>query len=111
MLSKIKAVVLEKPTLALRDGRGSGDATMQTLKIDERLWSSGMLPEGILEQWHVVDQEEVVDGQLLASVRIEDALHDIVAPAGGRIALAVPAASLIEPGSMIAMIGPAVATP
>ncbi len=72
--------------------------------VAEDLWASTMLPEGILERWVVSDGAAVNAGDRIAEVRIEDALHEVMAPAGGRLTIAVAANGIIEPGSTIGQI-------
>ncbi len=72
--------------------------------VAEDLWASTMLPEGILERWVVSDGAAVNAGDRIAEVRIEDALHEIMAPEGGRLTIAVAANGIIEPGSTIGQI-------
>ena len=50
---------------------------MQDIKIDEALWASFILPEGILRRWFVVDGASVSAGDLIAEIQIEDARHEI----------------------------------
>ncbi|MER9371114.1 biotin/lipoyl-containing protein [Mesorhizobium sp. M0491] len=57
---------------------------MQYIKVDETLWASSMLPEGILEQWFIASGDTIKAGDRIAEIRVEGALHEIVAPAGGR---------------------------
>ena len=57
---------------------------MQDIKVDEALWASNMLPEGVVERWFIADGAIVAAGDPMAETRIEDALHDIenkIAPA------------------------------
>jgi biotin carboxyl carrier protein len=77
---------------------------MTDVKIDEGLWRSGMLPEGIVEKWFVADGAAVAAGAAMAQVRIEGALHDIVAPAAGRVKIVAASRALIEPGSLLAQL-------
>ena len=51
---------------------------MADVRVAEDLWSTGMLPEGILERWLVADGSRVRAGEAVAAVRIGEALHDIV---------------------------------
>lgn len=78
---------------------------MQYIRVDETLWASTMLPEGIVERWFVANQEVVAKGQRIAEIRIEDALHDIVSPASGRVTIVATASSLVEPGALLATLG------
>ena len=68
----------------------------------EALWRNSMLPEGILERWLVADGDTARAGHAIAHVRIEGALHDIVAPATGL--LSISALSVIEPGFLLATL-------
>lgn len=77
---------------------------MQHIRVDEALWASTMLPEGIVQRWFIADQAVVAKGQRIAEVRIEDALHDIVSPASGRMTIVAAALSLVEPGTLLATL-------
>jgi pyruvate/2-oxoglutarate dehydrogenase complex dihydrolipoamide acyltransferase (E2) component len=79
---------------------------MNTISInaDEALWRNNMLPEGILERWLVVDGAIVREGHAVAEIRIEGALHDIVAPATGRLTVSAPRLAVIEPGYLLATL-------
>ena len=50
---------------------------MQDIKVDEALWASSMLPEGIVERWFIADGAIVAAGDPMAEIRIEDALHEM----------------------------------
>jgi pyruvate/2-oxoglutarate dehydrogenase complex dihydrolipoamide acyltransferase (E2) component len=75
------------------------------IKIDDRLWASSMLPEGVVERWRVEDGALVAIGAVLAEVRIEDAVHEIIAPAGGQLTILATVNSVIEPGSLLGRLG------
>lgn len=77
---------------------------MADIRVDEKLWASSILPEGIVERWFVVDGVVVAIGERIAEVRIEDALHEIVAPAGGRLSIIAAAHAVVEPGSLLARV-------
>lgn len=77
---------------------------MVDVKVAEDLWASRMLPEGLIERWLSSDGAIVAVGDPLVEVRIEDALHEILAPAAGRLKIASAADDFIEPGSVIASI-------
>jgi pyruvate/2-oxoglutarate dehydrogenase complex dihydrolipoamide acyltransferase (E2) component len=77
---------------------------MQDIKVDEALWASSMLPEGIVERWFIVDGAIVAAGDLMAEVRIEDTLHEITAPASGRLTIIAAANTIVEPGSLLARL-------
>jgi pyruvate/2-oxoglutarate dehydrogenase complex dihydrolipoamide acyltransferase (E2) component len=79
---------------------------MKTLRInaDEAFWRNSMLPEGILERWLVSDGDTARAGHAIAQVRLEGALHDIVAPATGLLSISAPSLSVIEPGFLLATL-------
>ena len=74
------------------------------INADEALWRNSMLPEGILERWLVADGDTVREGHAIAQVRIEGALHDIVASASGRLAISAPTLAVIDPGLLLATL-------
>jgi pyruvate/2-oxoglutarate dehydrogenase complex dihydrolipoamide acyltransferase (E2) component len=79
---------------------------MNTIRVnaDEALWRNCMLPEGILERWLVADGETAHEGHAVAQVRVEGALHDIVAPTTGRLTISAPTLAVIEPGFLLATL-------
>lgn len=77
---------------------------MLYIKVDEALWGSSMLPEGILERWFIASGDMITAGERIAEVRVEDALHEIVAPADGRATIVASANAVIEPGSILATL-------
>lgn len=77
---------------------------MPDIRVSEALWSSGMLPEGILERWLVEDSTTVRVGEAVAAVRIGEELHDILSSAAGQVSLMAPAGELIDPGCIIAEV-------
>lgn len=77
---------------------------MQYIKVDEALWASSMLPEGIVERWFITSGDMVRAGERIAEVRVEDALHEIVTPADGRATIVAAANAVIEPGSILATL-------
>ncbi len=74
------------------------------INADEALWRNNMLPEGILERWLVADGDTAREGHAVAQIRIESALHDVVAPATGRLAISASALAVIEPGFLLATL-------
>jgi hypothetical protein len=72
--------------------------------IPDDLWSSSILPEGILECWLVADQIQVATGSPIAQLRIEGALHDLLAPAAGRLTQITAPGAVIDPGALIGEI-------
>lgn len=77
---------------------------MQYIKVDGGLWASSMLPEGIVERWFIASGVKVKAGERIAEIRIEDALHDIVAPADGHATIVATVNDIIEPGSVLATL-------
>ncbi len=79
---------------------------MTDIKGSEDLWASSMLPEGIVERWFVPDGAFVKTGDRIAEIRIEDARHEIIAPATGRLTIVLAINGIIEPGSVFGKIDP-----
>jgi pyruvate/2-oxoglutarate dehydrogenase complex dihydrolipoamide acyltransferase (E2) component len=77
---------------------------MQDIQVDEALWASSMLPEGIVERWFIADGATVPKGDLMAEIRIEDALHEITAPASGRLTIVAAVNTVVQPGSLLARL-------
>lgn len=78
---------------------------MTDIRISTDFWAGRMLPEGILERWRVADGAVVAAGDVVAEVRIEDALHELMAPAPGKLTKLSRVNEVIEPGSVIGQIG------
>ena len=74
------------------------------ISVSPELWATSILPEGILERWMLLDGRSVEIGDPVAVVRIESALHDIIAPAKGRLYIHCNANAVVEPGSVIGYI-------
>lgn len=74
------------------------------ISIAPGLWATSLLPEGILERWIFADGQEVEIGDPVAVVRIESALHDIIAPAKGRLHIQSKTNAVVEPGCVIGYI-------
>lgn len=77
---------------------------MADIRVAEELWTTGMLPEGVLERWFVENGARVRAGEAVAAVRIGEALHDIVSPVGGRLEVMAPANEVVDPGCIIAEV-------
>lgn len=81
------------------------DTTLKSaISIAPELWRTSILPEGILERWIFRNGSEVEAGDPVAVVRIESALHDVLAPAMGQLHIQCRANEVIEPGSVIGYI-------
>ena len=78
---------------------------MVEVRVSEDLWAARVLPEGELERWRADDGQVVTAGQALAEVRIEDALHEILAPGSGVLMRAARVGDVIEPGSVLGQVG------
>ena len=74
------------------------------ITVPAELWATNILPEGLLERWIFADAALVEAGDPVASVRIEGALHNIIAPSRGRLHISSWPNAVIEPGSAIGTI-------
>jgi pyruvate/2-oxoglutarate dehydrogenase complex dihydrolipoamide acyltransferase (E2) component len=74
------------------------------IKVDEALWASSMLPEGVVERWFQQDGEIVMAGDVVAEISLEGAIHKITAPAAGRLAIVTGVNSIIEPGAVLGRV-------
>jgi pyruvate/2-oxoglutarate dehydrogenase complex dihydrolipoamide acyltransferase (E2) component len=74
------------------------------IAVTPDLWAASVLPEGLIERWLIPDGAFVEAGDPVASVRVEDALHDLMAPARGRLCIEIKANSVIEPGATVGRI-------
>jgi pyruvate/2-oxoglutarate dehydrogenase complex dihydrolipoamide acyltransferase (E2) component len=74
------------------------------IRIETDLWATSMFPEGLIERWLVLDGAAVMVGDPVAKVRIADGLHEITAPASGRLTIAAARNAVVEPGSVIAQV-------
>ena len=68
------------------------------------LWTTNVMPEGVIERWLFPDGSRVEAGDPIATVRIEDALHELVAPARGRLNIGLRVNSVVEPGTAIGTV-------
>lgn len=74
------------------------------ISVAPELWATSILPEGILERWIYANGRPVEAGDPVAVVRIESALHDIMAPTKGQLHINCQANAVIEPGSIIGYV-------
>ena len=79
---------------------------MTEIRVAPELWSTSMLPQGILQQWRRPQGAFVWAGEPIACVRIEDSLHELIAPASGRLKTEVSPNSVVEPGMVIGRLDP-----
>ena len=79
---------------------------MVDIRLSEDLWSTSMAPEGVLERWRVRPAEIAVAGTTVAEVRIDDALHEAIAPASGRLTILMGSNAVVQPGDVIGRIDP-----
>jgi len=79
---------------------------MAEIRISEQFWSTSLAPEGVLEGWRSRDGGLVRDGASVARVRIEDAIHEILAPCSGRLSILLNRNAVVEPGTVIGQIRP-----
>lgn len=77
---------------------------MVDIHVADSLWTSAMAPEGLVEKWLLQEGANVAAGHAICVVRIEDALHDIVAPTSGKLTIVAKVNHLIEPGALLARI-------
>lgn len=71
------------------------------ISVPADLWATSVMPEGIVERWLYPDESFVAAGDPVAVVRIEDGLHDILAPCKGRLHVGCRTNTVIEPGMVI----------
>ena len=64
-----------------------------------------------MERWFIADGATVAAGAPIAEIRIEDALHEITAPASGRLTIVAAANTVVEPGSLLARLAKDEASP
>jgi len=74
------------------------------IRVDAGLWRNTMLPEGYIETWLRPDGAAVEAGDPVAAIRIEDALHDLPAPAQGLLHILEKVNAVVEPGTVIGEI-------
>ena len=72
--------------------------------VDENLWRTRLMPEGILTSWRVADGATVTAGELIAELAIEDLTHGVVAPADGILRQLYDVGEIIDPGAIIGEI-------
>lgn len=76
----------------------------QPIRIDENLWRAAVAPEGVLEWWFRPDGAQVAAGEKVAQVQIEGAIHDVMAPADGKLRVLAFAGAVLDPGAVIGQV-------
>jgi pyruvate/2-oxoglutarate dehydrogenase complex dihydrolipoamide acyltransferase (E2) component len=74
------------------------------IAVPPELWACSLLPQGVVEQWLFPHGSRVNAGDPLATIRIEDSLHELTAPAKGRLSIAVKRNGVIDPGTVLGTI-------
>ena len=74
---------------------------MIPIRVTSGLWSTSVLPQGILQEWRCPDGALVRAGEPVALIQIEDSRHELLAPASGWLKMDVKPNSVIEPGMVI----------
>jgi len=77
---------------------------MPNIYVPDEPWSRSKTPLGVLERWRVRNGERVERGQAVAEVRVDDALHELVAPCSGRMRTFAEDNDLVAPGALIGRI-------
>ncbi len=77
---------------------------MLSVFVPDDLWATSMMPQGLVDRWLVRDGAAVAAGDPIAVVRVEGALHELMSPGAGRLAIAAAANSVITPGALIATV-------
>jgi hypothetical protein len=74
---------------------------MIPIRVAPALWSTSIMPQGLLQEWRCPEGALVRAGDPVACVQIEDSRHELTAPASGRLKIELPPNSVIEPGMVI----------
>jgi pyruvate/2-oxoglutarate dehydrogenase complex dihydrolipoamide acyltransferase (E2) component len=77
------------------------------VRVDEAIWASTILPEGIIQRWFIADGAVAETGAKIAEIRVEGALHEITSPARGRLTIVAAVNDVVERGSLLATLAPA----
>lgn len=89
----------------IQDAPVPPETAVTTIRVPTDLWTTSLMPEGILERWLVPDGADVSAGDPVACVRINDDLHEIISPATGRISAMSAPNTVVDPGAVIAQLG------
>ena len=82
----------------------SEDMQGVNVRVDEAIWASSILPEGIVERWFIADGAIAEAGEKIAEIRVEGAVHEITSPARGRVTIVAAVNNVVEPGSLLATL-------
>jgi pyruvate/2-oxoglutarate dehydrogenase complex dihydrolipoamide acyltransferase (E2) component len=74
------------------------------VRVDEAIWASTILPEGIVQRRFIADGALAETGVKIAEIRVEGALHEITSPARGRVTIVAAVNDVVEPGSLLATL-------
>jgi pyruvate/2-oxoglutarate dehydrogenase complex dihydrolipoamide acyltransferase (E2) component len=74
------------------------------VRVDEAIWASSILPEGIVQRWFIADGAIAETGEKIAEIRVEGALHEITSPTRGRLTIVAAVNNVVEPGSLLATL-------
>jgi hypothetical protein len=75
------------------------------IRVAPELWATSIMPQGVLQKWLRPDGTLVEAGEPVASVRIEDSLHELMAPVSGWLRTGCAPNSVVEPGMVIGHLG------
>ena len=74
------------------------------IKVPPEFWASSIMPEGVMEKWLLVSGSKVRAGQAVAAIRVENMLHDLLAPCAGVLKTSAKVNSVVDPGFVIGQI-------
>jgi hypothetical protein len=82
----------------------SGETIIMDIRLTSQLWANRIFPEGAVEHWRVPNGAHVEADQVIADIRIEEALHALLAPTSGQLVAFAGENDVIEPDSLIGWI-------
>lgn len=75
---------------------------MTDIVVPAGLWSEG--DNAVIGSWLYSDGDMVQDGAVVADIMVEKTSYELIAPAGGRLSIAVPEEGEIQPGQVVGRI-------
>ena len=81
----------------------ASEIMMRNINVDEALWRPVCCPRVSVERWFIATNDRR-RRRSYGEIRIEDALHEIMAPARGRLTIVAAANTVVEPGSLSAQL-------